>query len=224
MSYTWRTDPVTALVRVRDDGGEDFTPTLKGDGAAKVDGGIARFGMGFRLKGETYGVDWRWLIAMAYRESGFNPRAFRQERHADADRTPIISPGGRPLTGCGLFQVTHPSLKGSYSDEQLFDTDLNTIIAARHIGNLMRRDECRVNDAPDFVRVAAAFNAGSVRPSSANKWGFVVTGSHLDAEVAALNYAILRGLEESQRVEANVVAHPFDLRELVGDDGEERPA
>ncbi len=221
--YTWTTTD-DGSIRVSDDGGPAFTPTLRDPKlCANVEHGIARFGMPFRLKGETFGVDWRWLIAMAFRESAFDPRAFRVEKRADG--TPIISPGGRPLTGVGLFQLTSPEIKGAYSDEQLFEPGLNTIIACRHIANLMRRAECQGLDGKaDFVRVSAAFNAGSVRPPRPgfeNKWQFHSARGHIDAEVAALNYTSLRGIAERELAEGNVVAHTFDLVDMARTDDED---
>ncbi len=191
MSRSWRTDE-NGLVRVRDDGGDEFTPTLRDPKqVAIVEHGIARFGELFRAVGGTYSVPWEWMIGHAYRESGFNPHALRHE------------PNG--WTGVGLFQPTHPSVKGGLTDEQLYDPQTNATVAARHIANLMHRSECRVDGVPDFVRVSAAYNAGSCRPDASNRWNLHVTPGHIDAEVAAVNYTVLRGLEEVQREAANAL-------------------
>jgi len=212
MKRTWRSD-AEGLVLVTDDG-QEFTPTLRDPAQiALVEHGIARWGSLFRNVGETYGVDWRWLIAHAYRESGFNPRATLIERGKDGK--PIISPGGRPLVGVGLFQITHPSLKGTMTDEQLYEPTTNTAIAARHISMLMRRAECRVDGKPDFVRVSAAYNAGSCRADPTSKWDLHATAGHISSEVAALNYVVLRGLAQATGAAARAVDLQFDLVDLV---------
>jgi hypothetical protein len=105
-----------------------------------------------------------WILAMIWRESGGNPRAFNPD-------------GGR-----GLLQITSPALKADHTDEELYNPDVNLNIGARYIVNLIRRY------GHDFPRVSAAFNAGSVRPSTKNPWNMVQTTGHVSSEVAALNY------------------------------------
>jgi hypothetical protein len=149
------------------------------------------------------GVRWEWLIAMAYQESGFNERAVNPEVKV-----------GPEDDGVGLFQITHPSLKGrklvngrwegGYTDEQLKDPQLNTTIAARYILDLTKRY------GNNFPKISAAFNAGSVRPSDKNPWGMHCTGNHITYEVAALNYTILRGVEEAPLFDLVNVARKAD--------------
>lgn len=145
--------------------------TLTGKAAAKCESGIARWGDPFRAWG--LGVDWKRLIAMAYQESGFNPN--------------IMS--GFHDGGVGLFQITNKALKGGHTDEQLKDPQLNTTIAANYILDLQRRYGA---DAASWPKISAAFNAGSVRPDSTNRWNMHCTAGHIDSEVACLNYCILR--------------------------------
>lgn len=182
--YTWRTDPNGSIV-VSDDGGPEFIPTLSGALVARCEAGIARWADKFRAWG--LGVRVEWLIAMALQESNFNPRAVNPER----------SPGPED-DGVGLFQITNRALKGHYTDEQLKDPQTNTQIAARYVLDLGRRY------GDDFVRVAAAYNAGSARPPAKgfeNKWNLHCWHGHLDVEVPAMNYAIARGLEAGQRAD-----------------------
>jgi hypothetical protein len=202
----WRTRPDGAIEVTRSDM-TTFLPVLSSArDTARCDAGIARWSDAFRVWG--LGVRWEWLIAMAYQESGFNPNAINPEVKA-----------GPEDDGIGLFQITHPSLKGrkqtrrpdgstywsgGYTDEQLKDPQLNTTIAARHILDLVKRY------GNNFPKISAAFNAGSVRPSDKNPWGMHCTGNHITYEVAALNYTILRGTEQPQLIDLTQTARDAD--------------
>lgn len=197
MSYTWRTHSSGALI-VRDGAGPEFLPIVTGSEAECVEAGIARFGELFRVEADTAGIFWLHLVAMAYQESRYNPRAFRQERHNDG--TAIVV-DGRPLTGCGIFQITSNGLKGNHSDEQLFDAPLNTRLAATYI-----RDFCKQFKLTraDFPEIAATFNAGSPHApykGFENPWNLHCTKGHIDGEVRALNYAATRGMTVEEKAE-----------------------
>lgn len=181
----------------------------------RCEAGIARWSDPFRVWG--LGVRWEWLIAMAYQESAFRERAVNPEVKS-----------GPEDDGIGLFQITHPSLKGrkfvkkqlteaatgkvvlvdvwegGYTDEQLKDPQLNTTIASRYILDLMKRY------GDNFPKISAAFNAGSVRPSDKNPWGMHCTGNHITYEVAALNYTILRGAEKPELIDLTNLAREAD--------------
>ncbi len=192
MYYSWRTDSDGRIWRRMGEGPEEC-PVLGEDARAKVEAGIARWSDPFRAWG--MGVRWEWLIAMAYQESAFNPHARNREGTDDPDND-----------GVGLFQITHPSLKGrkllaqldgskkwvgGYTDEQLMEPQLNTTIACRHLLELIRKY------GPNFPSVSAAFNAGSVRPpgpAHENPWGMHMTQGHVESEVRCLNYVIGRGV------------------------------
>lgn len=209
MYYTWRTDTDGRIWRRMGDGPEEC-PMLGGDGGRHCEAGISRWSDSFRAWG--MGVRWEWLIAMAYQESGFDPAARNKEGTPDPDND-----------GVGLFQITHPSLKGrkllagldgikrwvgGYTDVQLMDPQLNTTIACRYILELTRKY------GPDFPKVSAAYNAGSVRPPSdaahENPWGMHMTAGHAESEVRCLNYVISRGLPAGRDV-----APLFSLREIL---------
>lgn len=193
MYYTWRTDSEGRVWRRMGDGPEEC-PVPSSAANARIEAGIARWSDSFRAWG--MGVRWEWLIAMAYQESAFSPTARNREGTDDPSND-----------GVGLFQITHPSLKGrkllaqldgtkrwvgGYTDEQLMDPQLNTTIACRYILELSRKY------GPDFPKVSAAFNAGSVRPPQTpaheNPWGMHMTQGHVESEVRCLNYTIGRGL------------------------------
>ncbi len=226
--YTWRTDDdFYGLIRVRDDGGEEFAPTLHDANLiAVLEQGIATYELMFRSKAAVYDVPWEVLPSMALQESRFQKRALRIERNKDG--SPRYSPDGRPLTGVGMFQITDPSIKGSLPDELLYDVGVNTNLAIRHIANLWQRKECRdAQGKPDPVRVFAAYNAGSIykpRPGFENKWGMHCWYGHIDVEVAAWNYTILRELADIHQAALNAVAIQPDLRWTLDARGVEIPS
>jgi hypothetical protein len=138
-----------------------------------------------RRIGAEFGLPDGWLQAHEWRESGGNPKARNPEGTPD--------PGN---DGIGLFQITHPSLKGrhknadgiwlgGYSDLELQDPERNTRIAARYMRDLIK------TYGFDFPRVSAAFNAGSVHPplhGAENPWNMHQTSGHVTSEVSAYNY------------------------------------
>lgn len=152
-----------------------------------------------RAIGGRNGIPDGWLQAMIYRESGGNQYARNQEG----------TPGYPADDGIGLMQITSPALKGHMADEELFKPVINIGIGARYAADLGHRYGW------DFPRVAAAFNAGSVQPSSKNRWGMVQTTGHVDAEVLALNYWTYRKLDEERRAAALAVAKQFTTWELL---------
>lgn len=184
---TWRTDH-RGRIHVTDDGIE-YMPLPTRPGVECCDHIIARFGDIFRSEADAAGIPWEWLVAMARRESGGNPRA----QSADG--------------GSGLFQITDKGLRAGHTDEELYDPQRNTRIAARYIAWLARKY------GPDFPKVSAAFNAGSVRPDPKSPWNMHATGDHIDVEVAALNYALTR--------DVGAEAEPITLRTPAGPHGGE---
>jgi soluble lytic murein transglycosylase-like protein len=161
-----------------------------------------------------------WLQAMIWRESGGNARAFRQEK--DRFGVPIRDAFGRLLTGVGLMQITSPAIKKNRTDAELFNPPLNVELGATYVSYLASRPDVRGTDGkPDFARISAAFNAGSVRDSGQNRWGMVQTSGHVDAEVAAFNYWLSRRMSDAQREAALAIAvqfTPTDLQETLESD------
>jgi soluble lytic murein transglycosylase-like protein len=158
-----------------------------------------------------------WLQAMIWRESAGNPRAFRQEKNADGTNRMV---NGRSLTGVGLMQITSPALKGRRTDAELFDPGINIELGAGYISSLASRPDTKGADGkPDFARISAAFNAGSVRDSSRNRWGFVQTTGHVDAEVSAYNYWLTTKMNDANKAAAMAIAAQFSLIDLLPDMG-----
>lgn len=198
--------------------GAECVPMLTRDLQAGMDAVEARWGALCLEVAARHQLPNGWLQAMIWRESGGNPRAFRQERNPDG--TPIISPNGRPLTGVGLLQITSPALKGGRTDEELFSPALNVELGARYVAELSGRPDIK----GDFPRVSAAFNAGSVRASQRNPWGMVMTTGHVQAEVCAYNYWLSKRMADESREAALAFAKnfgPLELRDdTIAGDGE----
>lgn len=144
---------------------------------------------------ETFGLPRGWLLAMIWRESGGNPRAFRRE------------PNG--WTGVGLLQPTSPGVKRGLSDEALYDPETNLLCGARYVVELVERY------GPDFPKIAAAYNHGHVEHSERNPWGMVQTEGHVSSEVAALNYYLLR---DERLAGERAAASQFTELDLLGPD------
>jgi Transglycosylase SLT domain len=208
----WITDPNGLIVVTRDDG-TTFVPALTGPSAEVMEKVIARWADALRVVAARHGMRYECPAAMIYQESGGNPRAFRQE--------PKRSDEAEGKTGVGLLQITDPGLKrrklviveglkryvGGWSDEQLFEPELNLEVGVGHIGSLIKRY------GYDFPKLSAAFNAGSVHApykGFENPWGMHAWHGHIDSEVCAYNYAVQRGLDA-----ALLPAPLFDLTDLA---------
>lgn len=158
-----------------------------------------------------------WCQAMIWRESGGDPRAYRIEK--DKNGQPIHDDTGRLLTGVGLMQITNPAIKKNRTDAEVFNPPVNIELGAGYISYIASRPDVRDPDGkPDFARIAAAFNHGHVEASTANRWGMVATGSHIDQEVRALNTWIYLQLEGQKFFAAQALAKEFSLPELLDPD------
>lgn len=175
----------------------EYKPVLD-EAAAKRMADIERdWGALCREKGRPLGIPDGWLQAMIYRESGGNRKAFRQE------------PNG--WTGIGLLQITHPSLKRGKPDSEVFIPAVNIEIGAAYVASKIAAY------GKDFPKVAAAFNAGSVRESQKDPWGMVQTSGHVMAEVRALNSWI--AMQYAKKFYERT-APMFDLTELAREEDE----
>lgn len=187
-----------------------LSPELQG-GLIKVE---AQWGDLCREIGGRHQLPDGWLQAMIWRESGGNPRAFRQE--TDKEGNPLHDPSGRAVTGVGLLQITSPALKKNRTDAELFDPGINIELGAGYVSYLAGRPDTKGPDGlPDFCRIAAAFNAGSVRASTMNEWGMVMTRGHVSAEVAAYNFWLTLKMSEEQKAAALAFAKNFSVLDLI---------
>lgn len=222
MYHSWRTEETGLIVVMREDWTE-FTPTLTKPGyIAKVEYTRTRWGALFDRKAHEFGLGMFVLDAHAVQESGGDPFARNREG----------TPSDPSDDGIGLFQITYPGLKGrrqivledgkkkwigGHTDQELFDPELNTSIAARHLKGLYGIY------GDDFPKCSAAFNAGSVRkpnPGYENDWNMHFTPGHVQFEVSAYNFLILQNMEEIRRIAA---ATQFPLHDLLNSDDDEAP-
>ncbi len=172
--------------------GEEIIPTLSESWTKKLDEVERRWGDKCRKYGAKYGVPDGVGQAHILRESGGNEN--------------VISHDG----GVGLMQITNLALKGGHSDKELLDPDLNMDIGFRYLGILWKKYD------GDFPKVSAAYNAGSVKPSTWNPWGMVQTSGHVSFEVAAYNTYLSRQLSEETRRE--ILANIWLSSERSSDD------
>lgn len=193
----WRTTDDGMVLVAEPPAFVEYTPSLSEAGSRKVSEIERDWGALCREKGDPLGVPDGWLQAMIYRESGGNKKAFRKE------------PNG--WTGVGLLQITSPALKRGRPDAEIFIPAVNIEIGAAYVAYQIKRY------GKDFPKVAAAFNAGSVRDTDSNAWGMVHTAGHVMAEVQALNAWKSMVYARKFRPEA---APLFDLTELAREEDE----
>lgn len=125
-----------------------------------------------RRVAKIYGVggfDVRPLAAMAAVETGGRRKRWRRE------------PDGR--TSYGVFQflgVTAKAVAGgvAVTPAQLYSVEFSTMLAIKDI-----LQDARKRDA-DPIELAAIWNAGRLRRSARNAWGWHVHGDHLDRMAA----------------------------------------
>lgn len=203
MRYTWGTRDDGVIVVKEDGAGDERVLTLSGPNAELMERVEARWGDLCRRIGGRYGIPDGYLQAMIWRESGGNEHA----------RNPETKPGTDD-DGVGLMQITAWSLKEGLSPEQLEDPEVNVDIGARYLALLIRRY------GHDFPKLAAAYNAGSVRAplkGYENPWGLMSSAGHVTAEVCALNYHRLRPLSPSDR-EATLALVYSTTQEILAHD------
>jgi hypothetical protein len=63
------------------------------------------------------------------------------------------------------------------------DPDFSFLVGAKYMGSSYQVAQ----HAHDPPKIAAAYNAGSVRSSTANRWHMIVTGNHIERWVGAYN-------------------------------------
>jgi hypothetical protein len=162
--------------------------------------------------GRRVGIPAEWLLGAWWTESRGNPNAMRRESNG--------------WIGVGLGQITHPDLKSGLTDDQLRDPETNATISADYMATLARTYD------RDLPRVAAAYNAGSARPSPLSAWDLFSTRAddgteHVTSVVCAANtaFAALRAATEREMPavsvpqRAGVIDEMNDevLRTLVGE-------
>lgn len=191
----WRKREEDGLILTWDlPNGAEEVPMLRSEQWKGVQSVEEHWGPLCREVGAKYLLPDGWLQAMIWRESGGNQWA-RNREGTDDPRD----------DGIGLLQITSKALKGNWTDPQLFEPRRNLEIGAKYVSWLASLGSIK----GDFPKVAAAFNAGSVRDSSHNRWGMVSTGNHVDEEVRALNTWIYLKLEGDRFSAAQALAKQF---------------
>jgi transglycosylase-like protein with SLT domain len=180
--------------------GAEEVPMLRAEQWKSIQIVEERWGPLCRDIGAKYLLPDGWLQAMIWRESGGNQWA-RNREGTDDPRD----------DGLGLLQITSRALKGNWTDPQLLEPRRNLEIGAKYISWLSSLSSIK----GDFPKVAAAFNAGSVRDSSANPYGMHSTGNHIDQEVRALNTWTYLKLEGEKFTVAQALAKQFDLQDTL---------
>lgn len=191
--YTWTTREDGVIVTRDTVTRGESVLTLSGPNAELLEQIEARWGDLCRRIGGRYGLRDGWLQAFIFQESGGNPNA----------RNPERLPGPED-DGVGLGQITAADLKKGYTDEQLRDPEVNVEIMAHYMAKLVK------TYGPDFPRISASYNAGSVHPpyrGFENPWGMHCWHGHITSEVSALNYYLQRPLPESDRNSILALVH-----------------
>ena len=204
MKLVWSNEP-NGVVSVSWDGENYVVPILAGKQAEAGTRAIARWEpLITEICATTRGYEGMplpvpYAVAVVISESQGYERAFRKE--LDKNGKPRVDQNGRPLTGVGLTQITAPGLKGSHSDEELFEPRLNLTIGLRHLANYWRT-------GIDLVATASMYNAGAMQngrpwPSEKSPYGFreymefgkhgEITYDHITQVLRANNYYVLRG-------------------------------
>lgn len=156
---------------------ESQTISLRGSTPVGSTSGIVacmnRYGASIRRWADRYNVSRAAVVATAITESNCsNP----------AGSSDGLSSGPMQVTGSTCAGVTGIS-SATCKARMHSDPDFSFEVGVRYIASSYQRNQ-HGNDGP---KVAAAYNAGSLRSTSANRWHMVSTGNHIDRFVEAYN-------------------------------------
>lgn len=134
---------------------------------------MARYGASIRRWADAYKISRASVVATAITESNCtNPRG-----SSDG-----LSSGPMQVTGstcAALMGISASTCKARMHSSP----DFSFQVGAKYIASAYQRRQ----HASDPPKIAAAYNAGSVRRTSANRWHMVSTGNHIDRFVTAYN-------------------------------------
>lgn len=123
---------------------------------------------------DTYKVSRGSVIATAMTESNCtNP----------AGSSDGLSSGPMQVTGSTCASVVTGYSSAACKTKMYTDPDFSFMVGTKYMGSTYQKNQ-HGNDPP---KIAAAYNAGSIRSSTANRWHMVVTGNHVDRFVGAYN-------------------------------------
>ena len=94
------------------------------------------------------------------------------------------------------------------------DTDFSFMVGTKYMGSTYQKNQ-HGNDPP---KIAAAYNAGSIRSSTANRWHMVVTGNHIDRFVGAYNaYRDWEAMNGVQKAAMDAEVEAFAVQRFAGE-------
>lgn len=95
-----------------------------------------------------------------------------------------LSSGPMQVTGSTCASVAGGGISSAACKTKMHaNPDYSFEIGARYMGSSYQRNQ----HGSDPPKIAAAYNAGSIRSSTANRWHMVVTGNHIERFVGAYN-------------------------------------
>lgn len=146
------------------------TPSGSVDGVAQC---MLRYGDSIKRWADRYNISRAALLATAITESGCtNP----------AGSSDGLSSGPTQVTASTCSAITGLS-QSTCRTRMHSNPDFSFEVAARYMASSYQRGQHN-NDPP---KIAAAYNAGSIRRTSQNRWRMVTTGNHIDRFVSAYN-------------------------------------
>lgn len=132
-----------------------------------------RYGASIRKWADHYNISRASVVATALTESSCtNP----------AGSSDGLSSGPMQVTGSTCAALTGLS-RATCKSRMHSSPDFSFQVGAKYIGSTYQRNQHH-RDPP---KVAAAYNAGSLRKTSANRWHMVSTGNHIDRFVQHYN-------------------------------------
>lgn len=94
-----------------------------------------------------------------------------------------LSSGPMQVTGSTCTGVVSGYTSAACKKKMHDDPDFSFLVGVKYMGSSYQLKQ-HDHDPP---KIAAAYNAGSIRQSSANRWRMVVTGNHIERFVGAYN-------------------------------------
>ncbi len=94
-----------------------------------------------------------------------------------------LSSGPMQVTGSTCASVVTGYTSAACKAKMHSDPDFSFLVGAKYMGSSYQIAQ----HAHDPPKIAAAYNAGSVRSSTANRWHMIVTGNHIERWVGAYN-------------------------------------
>jgi Transglycosylase SLT domain len=135
---------------------------------------MTRYGTSIIKHADAYKISRASVVATAITESNCtNP----------AGSSDGLSSGPMQVTGSTCASLVSGYTSAACKTKMHDSPDFSFMVGAKYMGSSYQLKQ-HDHDPP---KIAAAYNAGSIRQSSANRWHMVVTGNHLERWVGAYN-------------------------------------